>query len=92
VYIKGVSYGGFEPLGRGVVCSDGVAAEVSGSGVELVPVTEEASVSSGMVANFCRTCLRAGRLIGLLQILSAGKFWGRDGRRGETGGGGRWAG
>jgi hypothetical protein len=92
LYIKGVSYGGFEPLGRGVVCSDEVAAEVSGSGVELVPVTEEASVSSGIVANFCRTCLRAGRLIGLLQILSAGKFLGRDGRRGKTGGGGGWMG
>jgi len=67
VYIKGVSYGGLEPLGRGVVCSDVVTAEVSGSGVVLVPVTEEPSVSSGMVANFCRTCLRAGRLIGLLK-------------------------
>jgi hypothetical protein len=74
VYIKGVSYGGFEPLGRGVVCSDVVVAEASGSGVLLVPVTEEASVSSGMVANFCKTCFRAGRLIGLLQSLSAGDF------------------
>lgn len=35
------------------------------SGV-LLRVREGSSVSSGMVANFLRTCLRAGRRIGLL--------------------------
>lgn len=35
------------------------------SGV-LFRVTEESSISSGIVANFLRTCLRAGRRIGLL--------------------------
>ncbi len=36
-------------------------------GVELLlPVTEDVSGSSGMVANFFKTCLRAGRRMGLL--------------------------
>lgn len=39
------------------------------SGV-LLRVREESSVSSGMVANFLRTCLRAGRRIGLLSLIS----------------------
>lgn len=42
---------------------DGHASE---GGVLLLLVTEAVSVSSGMVANFFKTCFRAGRLIGLL--------------------------
>lgn len=37
------------------------------SGV-LLRVREEVSVSSGMVENFFRTCLRAGRRMGLLEM------------------------
>ncbi len=33
----------------------------------FLPVIDEVSVSSGMVANFLKTCLSAGRRIGLLK-------------------------
>lgn len=50
-----------------VGCGVEVVAAASTSG-ELLRVKEYVSVSSsGMVANFFRTCLRAGRRIGLLK-------------------------
>lgn len=56
------------PFTRGVAVASGaeVVAEVSISG-ELLRVNEDVSVSSsGIVANFFKTCLRAGRRMGLL--------------------------
>ena len=49
--------------GCSVVVVAGTCATVSGV---LLQVKDEVSVSSGMVENFFRTCLRAGRRIGLL--------------------------
>lgn len=43
---------------------DGSTSE---DGVLLLFVTEDVSVSSGIVANFFRTCFKAGRRIGLLE-------------------------
>jgi hypothetical protein len=69
LYCVGDFYGGAVPFRSGIIgdCS-GVA--VSGScpiisGV-LLRVNEDVSVSSGIVENFFKTCLRAGRRIGLL--------------------------
>ena len=49
-----------------------MVAELDGSASEgdelLLLVTDDVSVSSGIVANFFRTCFRAGRLMGLLKL------------------------
>lgn len=61
--------GGLVPLASGRIGGSFLLddAVISASdAVELLLVTEEVSVSSGMVANFFRTCLRAGRRMGLL--------------------------
>jgi hypothetical protein len=51
-------------IGGSVLLDD--AAVSCSDAEELLLVREEVSVSSGMVANFFRTCLSAGRRIGLL--------------------------
>jgi hypothetical protein len=51
-------------IGGSVLLDD--AAVSCSDVVELLLVSEEVSGSSGMVANFFRTCLSAGRRIGLL--------------------------
>jgi hypothetical protein len=62
-------WGGMVPLASGRIGGlsllDDARASCSDA-VVLLFVKEEVSVSSGIVANFFRTCLRAGRLMGLL--------------------------
>ncbi len=61
--------GGLVPLASGRIGGSFLLEDATTScseAVELLLVREEVSVSSGMVANFLRTCLRAGRRIGLL--------------------------
>jgi len=43
------------------------AVDTSAFRGSLFPVNEEVSVSSGIVANFFKTCFNAGRRIGLLR-------------------------
>lgn len=62
---------GLLPLGNGIIRESTLLDEATIScsevaGEELLFVNEEVSVSSGIVANFLRTCLSAGRRIGLL--------------------------
>jgi hypothetical protein len=63
------AWGGVVPLASGRIGGlsllDDARASCSDA-VKLLFVKEEVSVSSGIVANFFRTCLRAGRLMGLL--------------------------
>jgi hypothetical protein len=61
--------GGLVPLASGRIGGSFLLDDAVASGseaVELLLVSEEVSVSSGMVANFLRTCFRAGRRMGLL--------------------------
>lgn len=62
--------GGGVPFVVGFVGSLTLLDEPDGSAsdgvVLLLLVTDAVSASSGMVANFFKTCLSAGRLIGLL--------------------------
>lgn len=52
-------------MGSGVF--DPVDASASGGGVALLFVIEDVSGSSGIVANFFKTCFSAGLRIGLLR-------------------------
>ena len=56
------------PFTRGAAVSSGVSVVAEGSlSGELLRVKEDVSVSSsGIVANFFKTCLSAGRRMGLL--------------------------
>lgn len=56
------------PFTRGAAVASGVSVVASGSiSGELLRVKEDVSVSSsGIVANFLKTCLSAGRRMGLL--------------------------
>jgi hypothetical protein len=69
VIIEHQCQGGLVPLASGRIGGSFLLDDGAASGsdaVELLLVREEVSVSSGVVANFFRTCLRAGRRMGLL--------------------------
>jgi hypothetical protein len=62
-------YGSLVPFTSGIMGASGKldVADPSASGGVLLPVSEGVSVSSGIVANFFKTCFNAGRRIGLLR-------------------------
>jgi hypothetical protein len=64
-----VDYGRLVPFTSGIMGGSGRldVADPSASGGVLLPVSEDVSVSSGIVANFFKTCFNAGRRIGLLR-------------------------
>jgi len=64
-----VDYDILVPFTSGIMGASGRpdVADPSAPGGVLLPVTEDVSFSSGIVANFFKTCFNAGRRIGLLR-------------------------